>query len=232
MKWGGLPLLHDGLRNVEPRVEPLGALLHIADGVQVLVELRAVVLAQVEPQRLGVVEHGVEHAAAFGRAGPLGGDAAGRLAEEPVKDVLGIVLGRQRHAVAREGQRRGVERLAGARGDRKFERRKARLLADHLGHELIAGDRVLVLAAALRFDLRAREPGVRADVRLAEAVRMMQAAEDREVGAMLLERLQRRREVVVAPGLRDLPRHAVHAVGDVDEHAAPRLGSQRRPHGR
>jgi hypothetical protein len=60
----------------------------------------------------------------------------------------------------------------------------------------------VILARALGIDLRAGEPGVGADVRLADAVRVMQAAEDREVLAMLLQRLERRRELVVAPGLR------------------------------
>src|SRR5437016_3980788 len=52
---------------------------------------------------------------------------------------------------------------------------------------------------------------------------MVQSAEDREVVTMLRERLERRRQFEIAPRLRDLPRHAVHAIWDVNEHAAPRL---------
>ena len=57
------------------------------------------------------------------------------------------------------------------------------------------GDGVVILPALLGVDLRPGEPGVGADVGLAEAVGMIQAAEDGEVVAMLLQRLQRRREL-------------------------------------
>jgi hypothetical protein len=48
---------------------------------------------------------------------------------------------------------------------------------------------------------------------------MVQAADRRDQRPVLLERLHRLGEGVVAPGLRDLPGEDVHAVGDVDEDA-------------
>ena len=67
-----------------------------------------------------------------------------------------------------------------------------------LGHELVAGNGVLVFPRALGVDLGAGQPGIGTDMRLAEAVGMMQAAENGEVVAMLLQRLERRRKVVIA----------------------------------
>ena len=66
-----------------------------------------------------------------------------------------------------------------------------------LRHELVDGNRVLVLPRALGIDLRPGQPGIRADVRLADAVRMVQAAEHREILAMLGQRLQRRRQIEI-----------------------------------
>jgi len=86
--------IDDGLGNVEPGVEPLGTLLHIAHGVQVFVELGAVVVAEVATQHLGLVHDGIEHAAALGEPRTLSGDAAGLLAKEAVEDLLRIVLRR------------------------------------------------------------------------------------------------------------------------------------------
>jgi len=63
-------------------------------------------------------------------------------------------------------------------------------LPDDLGHHLVAGDGVFVFAAALSINLRAGEPSIRADMRLPEAVRMMQAAEDGEVALVLRQRLE------------------------------------------
>ena len=56
---------------------------------------------------------------------------------------------------------------------------------------LVAGDRVLVAPAVLA-DLRAGQPGVGADMGLAQPVRMVQPAEPGEVIAVLLQRLKGR----------------------------------------
>ena len=149
-----------------------------------------------------VVEDGVEHAAALDEARALRGDAARLLAEEAVEDVARIVLGRQRHAVAGKGQRvefsgRPVPELMESSSDGNRVCLPV-TSAMSWSHETVFS----YLRRALRVDLRAGEPGVGADVRLAEAVRMMQPAEDREVVAMLRQRLERRRKLVVASRLR------------------------------
>ncbi len=83
----------------------------------------------------------------------------------------------------------------------------------------------MILPGALGVDLRAGQPGIGADMRLPQAIRMMQAAEDGEVVAMLLQRLERAGKLVTAAGLGHLPGHPIDAVGDVDEDAAARLGA-------
>lgn len=211
-------LVHGRLRHIEPRTEPLGALLHIAHGVEVFVELRAVVLAEFESQGLGILQHHIEYAAARVEPGALRGDTARLLAEKTVENVLRVVLRRQWRTITGIG-----ERVPDARSDGQLQRRKPRVHPGDLRHELVARDGVHVFLRVLGIMLRAREPGAPAIVRLAERIRMMQPAEHREVFAMLCQRLERWRKLVAVPRLRDLPGHAVDAIRDINKHAAARL---------
>ena len=120
----GQILGHHRLRDGQPGVEPGRPLLDVADRVQILVELGAVFGAEVAVERLGVVVDGVENAPPPGQPGPLGGDSARLGPEQAVEDVPRIVLGRERDAVAGEGQRGRVARLPGARIDGELERRE------------------------------------------------------------------------------------------------------------
>ncbi len=64
---------------------------------------------------------------------------------------------------------------------------------------------------------------------LAQPVGMMQAADGRDHSAMLGQRFQRLRQLIVAAGGRHLKFVRVHAVRQIDEHAALRtLGRLRR----
>ena len=73
---GGALVGQRGLRHIEPGIEPLGALLHIADGMEIFVELGAILGAESGAQRGGFVQHGVEHAAALVQRRALGRRAA------------------------------------------------------------------------------------------------------------------------------------------------------------
>ena len=220
---GGQRRVDRRLRDVQPRFEPGRPLLHVAHGVEVLVELGPVVGPQVAAEGLGVVVDGVEDAPPPVQPGPPGGGPAGLFPEQAVEDVARVVLGRERDAVPGERQGGRVAGLPGARADGQFQRREPGVRPTDLGHQLVAGDGVLVLAGALGVDPRPGQPGVGADVGLAEPVGVVQPAEHGEVVAVLLQRLERRRQVVPAARLGDLPGHPVDAVGDVDEHAPARL---------
>src|SRR5206468_1536578 len=102
--------------------EALGALFDVANGMQVLIEFRTVVLAQAAAQRFGFVEARIEHAVPRAQPRALRLDAAGLLAEEAVENLAWIVFGRKRHAVSRKGKCRGIQRTPGAGADRKFQR--------------------------------------------------------------------------------------------------------------
>ena len=116
-RWNGAASVgRDGrLRDVEPRFEPGRPLLHVADGVEVLVEPGPVVGPQFPAEGVGVVVDGVEDAPPPVEPGPPGGGPAGLLPEKPVEDVPRVVLGRQGDAVPGERQGGGVAGLAGAR---------------------------------------------------------------------------------------------------------------------
>ena len=98
-----------------------------------------------------------------------------------------------------------------------------------LGHQLIDRDRVALGLA----DLAAGKPDRLAAVVVAEPVGMVQAADRRDLIAMLLEHRERGGKAIVAAIAEDLPLAAVHAVGQVDEDAAAGLcgggGSGSRP---
>ena len=81
-----------------------------------------------------------------------------------------------------------------------------------------------MIGAALHPQLRRGEPRVGADVRLADAVGMMETAEGGDVAAMPLQRLHRHAQFIVAPALGDLPGEHLHAIGDVDENTPARFG--------
>ena len=119
-------------------VEPLGAHLHLAhraSGIR-----RACVRSsppRLRAQRLGVVEHRVEHAVAAVEPAALRVDAARFGAEQPVEDVAAGCL---RPAAAR---RRATSRAWWSpRRDRKLERAESRLRRGDLGHQLVARDGV------------------------------------------------------------------------------------------
>ena len=63
------------------------------------------------------------------------------------------------------------------------------MLRRDLRHKLIDGDSVVILPRTLRIDLRAGQPRIRADMGLAQSVRMVESTEEGEVVLMLLQRL-------------------------------------------
>ena len=224
--------VHLQLGHIQPGIEALGALFDVAHGVKVLIKLATVILAQRQPEGFGLLQHGIQNAVPLDQAGTLGGDATRFFAEEAVEHVPRIVLGRQRDAITGKCQRGGIQRCACARADGELQRREASVQAGHLCHQLVHRDRVLILARALRVDLGSRQPGIGADMRLPQAVGMMQPAEDREIIAMLFQRLQRGRQLVTTTCRFALPGHAVHPIGDVHKNAAAwarwsSLGAQR-----
>ena len=86
-----------------------------------------------------------------------------------------------------------------------------------LGHQLVDGDRVLLRLA----DPRPGQPDLLAVVVVADAVGMMQAADRRDLLAVLLQYGEGLRHRVVTARAPDLPLVVVHPVGQVDEDAPP-----------
>ncbi len=95
----------------------MGALLDVTYGRQVLIEFGAVLAAERSALAFCIAKHGVEHAAPTIQALTLHRDATRFDAEQTVEHGLGILLRRQRDAVAGERQRVAVVGLAGAAAD-------------------------------------------------------------------------------------------------------------------
>ena len=91
------------------------------------------------------------------------------------------------------------------------------------GHLLVDGDGVAIRGP----ELAAGQPGANAVVVMAEAARMMQAADRSDRLTMLLERLERSGELVIRAGLGDLVIERMDAIGEVDKRAAPRRDGRR-----
>jgi len=207
---------------VEPGFQPIGAGLHVTNGVQIFIELCPVVAAQLAAQGFRVIEDRVEHAVVRFEPLALRLYSSGVFAEQAIEHRARVLLRGQRRSIAREGQCGRVIRLADAGGDGQFERGKPRMRRCDLRHELIAGDGI-AHAPLVGVELGAREKQIGADMLRADAVWVMQSAEDGEVFPMPGQRFERFRELVVPSRLRDLPRHAVHAIRDVSEDTPARL---------
>jgi hypothetical protein len=93
----------------------------------------------------------------------------------------------------------------------------------HFGDELIGGDGVAEGTAIARH-VRAGEPDFLAIVMLAQHHGVMQAADWRDVRTMLFQRSEWLGKLVGGTRLLDLPRQRIHAVRDIEKHAALRLG--------
>ena len=113
---------------------------------------------------------------------------------------------------------------------RQFERAEARVHALHFGDQLVDRDGVSEGAAVAR-DIGAGEPDLVAVVVFAEPVRVVQAADRRDVRAVPPEGAHRVGQLVTGAGFLDLPGERVDAVRDVEEHAALRPGGGLRRSG-
>ncbi len=179
--------VHFRLRHVEPGIEPLGALLHVAHRVEIFVEFGAVVRAERTAKRLRVVKHRVQHTTAFAESGALAGDAARIHPEEAVEDVSRRILRRwRRYAVAPgEGQRGGI--LPAGLLPELMDNSARRTLSVYL--DVTSAMSSIRTRRCCRYwpcgsgasIFLPREPGVGAFVSLAEAVRVVQSAENGEV---------------------------------------------------
>ena len=161
-----------------------------------MVETGAVGAVEVTGVALGVVEQGVQDAAAFLETVELPGHLDGiALEEHPSEEGGGAVFGRQEDAVAGPGE----AAVGFVDIDPEVERREARDLPEFLGGELIQGD--LVTEAALGRSPCGGQEAVLGAVSAGD-VRMGEAAEDREVVAEGGQRSQVRRSGVAATRLR------------------------------
>ncbi len=185
------------LRHVHPFHLPLHAQFGLAHGGEVFGQLGLVGAAELLFERLRLGEDVVEDAPLFGVT-PERGFARGGVVgdEEALEEPLRTVLGGERRAVAIEGERVAVQRGAGAGLIADLERREAGLRADLFRDHLIDGNRVGVVLARHRLEIGAGEPCVAAAV-AAGASRMAEPGEHAEICAVLLQRLERGRELVV-----------------------------------
>ena len=112
-----------------------------------MVELLAVVAAELAVEVFGVFEDGIEHAGAQLVAGE-GFGIVGLVGEEAVEDLLGVHFGGQRGGGVFPGERvlvdAGVAAVAVAGAaiafDGHFKRREAGLVAEPAGGDLVGGD--------------------------------------------------------------------------------------------
>ena len=167
-----------GARRVEPFVRAPGPNLDLAHRCQILFQPAAILLAELIAERPGFTENRIENAASSLQAPTLFGDPTLWFREHIPKHDAGIPLRRQPDAIG--GVRERVSLVA------HFDRRVARERRGHLGHELIDRDGVPFRLP----DLATGQPNAAAVVVMPQAMRMMQAADRRDVRAVLLERLQ------------------------------------------
>ena len=177
-----------GLRLVEPRKIGGDVPFDVANGIEVLVELRLVFFTESILQTFGFVAHGIEHAAGSASAGFARGDFLGTLStKEFVEEDVRAVLGGDGSAPARPGQRL-INRAAaksGAAMNAKHEAGKTRRFADGLGEFLISRD------AELRVGFVRGGAGQEGAVAaMTTGVRQLQAADERELIPQMRHRLQ------------------------------------------
>ena len=178
-----------------PALAQFEALLDVADGGEVFVQLGLVLLVDLAGEALGLLAHGVEdrglHAVVLlATLAAFGGVAD----EELVEEFGGVGDGRDAHAGLRPGDlAAAVDAAFGTDG----ERGEAGLVADLLGEELVERD--VAVRAVLRLGVEhAGEEGVHREVAALDAV--VEAAEDGQLVLLLPERFQQGRLFEVAAG--------------------------------
>ena len=201
-----------GQRGVEPGVGLAGADLRLADGGEILLHAAFVGGPQplLKPAHFGEV--GVEDTALGAQGEAAGGLASGGFTKQGVENLAASAQRRQVDAVGGPGERVLVD------GD--LHGGVAGVFAGDFGHLLIHGDGVAIRWA----ELAAGEPDLQAVVVVAEAARVVQAADRGDHFAELLQRLERAGELIVLAGLENLVVQRMDAVGEVDEGAAPWRG--------
>ncbi len=199
-----------GQRRVEPRIGPARADLCLTDRGEVLFHTSFVRRPQVFIELAHFVEIGVEDAALATQVPSLGRLAPFRLFKNRREDLTATTQRGQPHAIRRPGERRP------RKGD--IHRGVTGVRSRDFGHLLVHGDGVAGRGA----HLAAGQPDVDAAVVVAEGSWVMQPADGRDDIAMLLQWLERPRELVVLAFFEDLVVQRVHAIGEVDEGAAPR----------
>ncbi len=204
-----------GFWDVEPLICAAGTFFNLPDGGEVLIEFAAVFASELLVHAVCVIRDGVQNTAAPAESAPDGFLTIAFDAEQHVEDLLGAAFCGELDSVARPCE--------GGSFDGHFERLKASGHSLHLGHELVCRNGVAE-GAAIAWNVGAREPYPFAVVVFADDHRVMESADGRDVGAVLLEGLERSRELVVRSGFLNLPRQGIDAVGDVEEDAALGFG--------
>ena len=233
-------------------LDGLDTALDVAHGLEITLDLGSVGRPERAVETREILGHRIEDAAVLFRAG-LALLRRATVAEQALEDEPGIVLGRQRRCrrFPRDGIqiRAGIAVLALARQkvqiDAQLERRQNDTLADYPGGNLVGRDTVPYVCTLGALRVHPRKPrgactcvvSVGA-VGSGERSALHEPAEDRHAFAVLLERLQDRRQghatayLLRLPVVRAVEIHG-HAIRQVDEGEALRrfrLPGQGRHH--
>ena len=177
----------------------------IADALEVFVELGVVVLRESALEGLGVVEHGIEHAAFLREHGLLLRERCGVLGKETMIGGDGAVLAADGFAAHIPSHREAgtvAARIAGFAAV-ELERGKSRVQAELRGGDLVGADAVVKALSRLRVTVRAGEPHGAAPVAFV-AVFVPEPLHDAEVGLVPREGFEAQRQLVVGTGLLDV----------------------------
>ena len=209
---------------VDPFALDLDAVFEIADGREILIQSCLVVLAHASLKRGGLLLDEVEQAAALReRQFGIGQRVVIFRPKEFFKEHLGSVLRRDRGVIAAPRERHGKwPAKAGLAHGAEHERGESRSAAMEARDLLIQRSEHLSVAHRIH-------PGEQAAAR---SVTTAVGAQSRHHGAVVLEgreRLKRRRESVVAPGVRRREAANLQAEPPITEHRA--AGNLTRGHG-
>ena len=152
-------------RDIDPFLGRDEAFLHFTERGEILIHLFAVGFAEALVERLGLLEHGVDQLDAALEVFALGLHRRAVGAEEAVKNLARIVLGRDRLAGGAVGNGAGARQETHAGVDGHHQRRLPAELLSVLGHHLIECHAVVYLALGV-LQRRAGEPHVRTLVRI------------------------------------------------------------------
>ena len=205
-------LVHGRLRHLLEGQIRLHPLLDGADGFEILVELPLVRPAELVPQGGGLLGDEVEDADAVPQT-------VVRIDSHQLgEDVFEVEIGQ--HRLALPVERTGHPAAVGP----DHQARPAGLPADRLGDVLVDGDGVGPHGGVLAGDPAGDVAGQQVGPLFvpAHALEMLEPREDGEPVADRGERLERRREFVVATGLQRVEPPHVHAIGHEHEHGPPR----------